>query len=209
MAGVGGLAVGALVGVAQWLALRPRGIGTWWIAATALAAAAGTGLGAVVTDAGTGLGDVMVSGLITGALIGVSQATLLAPGAGALAIWTAATAAGWSLGWLASWSIIDAERGYYVFGASGALVATVLTGLTLRVVLAPRRASGVAFLQSDAVPDWLGVAGLVSGPVLMLCALEFVGAHEPRGWKLAEKVTPIAYVAWSAWLLATGVALLA
>ena len=29
-----------------------------------------------------------------------------------------------------------------------------------------------------------------------------------RGWKLAERLTPIAYVAWSLWLIATGVALL-
>jgi hypothetical protein len=41
----------------------------------------------------------------------------------------------------------------------------------------------------------------------MLCSLEFV--VRARGWKLAERLTPIAYVAWSAWLIATGVALLA
>ena len=42
----------------------------------------------------------------------------------------------------------------------------------------------------------------------MLCSLEFVGANEPAGWKVAERVTPAAYVAWSLWLVATGVALL-
>jgi hypothetical protein len=42
----------------------------------------------------------------------------------------------------------------------------------------------------------------------MLGALEFVGRHEPTGWKPAERITPVAYVAWSLWLLATGVALL-
>ena len=47
------------------------------------------------------------------------------------------------------------------------------------------------------------------GPVLALCSLEFVGAHEQRGWKLAERLTPPTYVAWSLWLAATGVALLA
>jgi hypothetical protein len=41
------------------------------------------------------------------------------------------------------------------------------------------------------------------------CSLEFVGRHEPTGWKLAERLTPITYIAWSAWLVATGIALLA
>jgi hypothetical protein len=69
--------------------------------------------------------------------------------------------------------------------------------------------TGVALTQTAATPGWVGVIGIVVGPVLMLCALEFVGGHEPRGWKVAEKLTPIAYVAWSLWLIATGVTLLA
>jgi hypothetical protein len=69
--------------------------------------------------------------------------------------------------------------------------------------------AGVAVTQSEAAPGWLGVLGIVIGPVLMLCSFEFVGAHERDGWKLAETLTPIAYVAWSLWLIATGIALVA
>jgi Domain of unknown function (DUF4386) len=69
--------------------------------------------------------------------------------------------------------------------------------------------AGVALTQTSAVPGWLGVVGIVIGPVLMVCSLEFVGRHEPTGWKLAERLTPITYIAWSLWLVATGVALLA
>jgi hypothetical protein len=69
--------------------------------------------------------------------------------------------------------------------------------------------TGAALVQSTAVPSWLGVLGIVIGPVLMACSLEFVGRHEPAGWSLAERLTPIAYIAWSVWLIATGVALLA
>ena len=65
----------------------------------------------------------------------------------------------------------------------------------------------MALVQSDAAPAWIGVLGIVIGPVLMLCALEFVGRHEPAGWKVAERLTPPAYVAWSLWLVATGIAL--
>ena len=64
--------------------------------------------------------------------------------------------------------------------------------------------AGVALVQSAAVPGWLGVIGIAIGPVLAACSLEFVG----RGWKPAERLTPIAYIAWSLWLVATGVALI-
>jgi hypothetical protein len=54
----------------------------------------------------------------------------------------------------------------------------------------------------------LGVLGLVIGTVLARCALEFVGPNERDGWKLARALTPMTYIAWSLWLIATGSALL-
>jgi hypothetical protein len=69
--------------------------------------------------------------------------------------------------------------------------------------------AGAALTQTSAVPVWIGVIGLVIGPLLMVCSLEFVGGHEPTGWKLAERLTPPTYIAWSLWLTATGVAVLA
>ena len=63
--------------------------------------------------------------------------------------------------------------------------------------------AGVALLSSWT---WLGVVGIVIGPALMVCSLEFVGRSS--GWTVAEKLTPPAYVAWSRWLIATGVVLL-
>jgi hypothetical protein len=68
---------------------------------------------------------------------------------------------------------------------------------------------GIATIQSDAVPAGFGIAGVIIGPILMLCSLEFVGSHEERGWKLAGTLVPITYAAWSLWLIATGIALLA
>jgi hypothetical protein len=41
-----------------------------------------------------------------------------------------------------------------------------------------------------------------------MCSLESVGAFEQDGWKLAATLTPIAYVAWSIWLVAVGIALI-
>ena len=66
----------------------------------------------------------------------------------------------------------------------------------------------IALTQTAAAPALLGVAGIAIGVVLAVCALEFVGGHEPTGWRLAERLTPAAYVAWSLWLAATGIALL-
>ncbi|MEN0071683.1 MAG: DUF4386 domain-containing protein [Propionicimonas sp.] len=68
--------------------------------------------------------------------------------------------------------------------------------------------AGVAAIQSAAVPGWLGVVGIVVGVVLALCSVEFVGPFEPAGWRLAGAVIPFAYIAWSAWLVALGIALL-
>src|SRR3954453_3596536 len=67
--------------------------------------------------------------------------------------------------------------------------------------------TGIALTQTSAAPSWLGIVGIAVGPVLMLCALEFVGRSEDAGWNVAERLTPIAYVAWSLWLIATGIAL--
>ncbi len=55
-----------------------------------------------------------------------------------------------------------------------------------------------------------GRLGIVIGPLLMLCSLEFVGrSGGDHGWSVAEKLTPIAYVLWSLWLVVAGVALIA
>jgi hypothetical protein len=67
---------------------------------------------------------------------------------------------------------------------------------------------GTAIMQSDVVPAWLGVVGIVVGAVLALCSLEFVGPFDRDGWKLAAALTPVTYIAWSLWLVATGVAML-
>jgi hypothetical protein len=69
--------------------------------------------------------------------------------------------------------------------------------------------AGIALTETAAAPSSVGVPGIVIGPVLMLCSLEFIGTHEPAGWKLAERLTPIAFIAWSLWLIAAGLALLA
>jgi hypothetical protein len=141
-AAVGGLLAGSVIGGGQWLALRSHGVGRRWIAYTAAAMASGSAVGAAITGAGTELGDLMLSGLIAGAAVGAAQSTLLAHTRLVAAGWTAVTAASWSVAWLVSWVVIgvNADQGFYVFGSSGAIVATVLTGLGLRALHAAPRA---------------------------------------------------------------------
>jgi hypothetical protein len=144
-AAAGGVVAGAVIGGAQWLALRSRGMTRRWIGYTAAAMAAGSALGATLTGAGTEVADVMLWGLATGATVGAAQSALLARGAGVAAAWTAVTAVGWSLGWLVtSQVIVDIERGHHVFGSSGALLATLLTGLALRHLLVATRPAAAA-----------------------------------------------------------------
>jgi hypothetical protein len=66
----------------------------------------------------------------------------------------------------------------------------------------------VSILQGTVLPGWLAIAGLVIGVALLVGTLEFVGPNEPDGWDLAGTVVPIAYIAWSIWLIAIGVLLL-
>jgi hypothetical protein len=68
--------------------------------------------------------------------------------------------------------------------------------------------AGIALIQSDVLHPLFGVVGLLLAPLFLLGSLEFVGGFEPRGWKLAGGLVPLAYIGWSVWLLALGVGLL-
>lgn len=77
----------------------------------------------------------------------------------------------------------------------------LLTGLWAILV-------AVSIVSTTAIAPWLGWIGLPIGVALLLGSLEFVGANEKAGWKLAGTIVPIAYVAWSIWLIALGIGLI-
>jgi hypothetical protein len=77
----------------------------------------------------------------------------------------------------------------------------LLTGLWTLLVAA-------SILATAVLPGWLGVVGLPIGVALLIGALEFVGPNEERGWAMAGTIVPIAYIAWSIWLIVLGVLLL-
>jgi len=77
----------------------------------------------------------------------------------------------------------------------------LLTGLWTLLVAA-------SLLSTGELPWWLGIVGIPIGAALLVGTLEFVGSNEERGWPLAGRIVPIAYIAWSLWLVALGIALL-
>ena len=77
----------------------------------------------------------------------------------------------------------------------------LLTGLWTLLVAA-------SILSTAVLPGWLGIVGLPIGVALLAGSLEFVGPNEKDGWPLAGTIVPIAYVAWSLWLIALGVFLI-
>jgi hypothetical protein len=65
-----------------------------------------------------------------------------------------------------------------------------------------------SIVTTSVLPGWLGIVGVVIGVGLLVGTLEFVGPNERDGWRPAGVIVPIAYIAWSVWLLALGIALL-
>ena len=69
---------------------------------------------------------------------------------------------------------------------------------------------GIAVIgDGTALPFWVGWPGIVIVSGLVIGSAEFLGPNEERGWSLAGAAIPILYIAWSVWLLAMGVALIA
>ena len=68
---------------------------------------------------------------------------------------------------------------------------------------------GVGVIQGTALPTWLGWPGILIGAGLVVGSAEFLGPNEERGWDLGGAAIPNLYIAWSVWLLAMGIALIA
>lgn len=135
-AALAGLIAGAVLGTAQWLALRPR-ISAWWIPATSAGLAVGAAVAAVFTGGGTALGQLALFGAISGAFVGAAQGAVL--GAHRVVAWIATLSASWALAWtITTMVIVDEQRGFVVFGLSGAAFATLATGIVLRLMLGAR-----------------------------------------------------------------------
>jgi len=148
----GGLITGAIIGAAEWFALR-QWVSWLWILATTAGMAVGLAAGAALVDYGIDRGDLAIMGAVTGVGVGVLQALVLArhriPGA---FWWAVANPPAWALGWFVTSYVIArniAER-FPIFGASGAIVFGLLTWVLLAVLF--RAAPEVRGTAATATP---------------------------------------------------------
>jgi len=136
---IGGLATGAVIGLGQGLASSRRLPLVRWILATAVGMGLGLLLGATAVGFGTALSDLAVMGAITGLLLGVAQGLVLPGTVRSRLIWAAAMPLLWALGWTVSTAIgIDVEQQFTIFGASGAITFSALSGALLHLLVPAR-----------------------------------------------------------------------
>ena len=136
---VGGLATGAVIGLGQGLASSRRLPIVRWILATAVGMGLGLMLGATAVGFGIALTDLALMGAITGVLLGAAQGLVLPGPVGSRLIWAAAMPPLWALGWTVSTLIgIDVGQQFTIFGASGAVTFSAISGALLHLLLPAR-----------------------------------------------------------------------
>jgi hypothetical protein len=148
----GGLIAGAIIGAAEWFALR-QWVSWLWTLATGVGMAAGLTAGAALVDYGIDRGDLLLMGAVTGVGVGVLQALVLArhriPGA---VWWAVANPPAWALGWFLTSYVITAnvDERFPVFGLSGALVFALLTWLLLAALFRAAAPEARGMAATDA-----------------------------------------------------------
>jgi hypothetical protein len=136
---VAGLVTGALIGAGQCFVSRGRLRLVTWVLATALGMGLGLLLGATAVGFQTSLADVAVMGALTGAALGVAQAVALPARTRRRWLWAVAMPPLWALGWMVTTLAgIPVEEQVTIFGASGAVTFSALSGLLLYGLLLPR-----------------------------------------------------------------------
>lgn len=132
----GGLIVGLVVGLIQYLSLKKYGISTSWVVATAIAATIAALINSYAFSFKFDSASLAGSGLIAGLLIGTAQSLSQTRDIKFVTVWTISTAIAWSLAWfITSKVIVDPEAQYHVYGSSGALLTTLGLGLVLKYLL--------------------------------------------------------------------------
>lgn len=126
---IGGAVTGLVVGAGQSLAGRGAVPARRWSAATTVGMALGLALGASAVGYGTSLADLALMGLLTGIPLGLAQAVAFPRPRW---IWALTTPLLWALGWTITTLVgVDVEAQYTIFGSTGAIAVSALSGLVL------------------------------------------------------------------------------
>ena len=148
---VAGLVTGAVIGAGQWLASRRRLRPARWILATALGMGLGLLLGATVVGFRTSLADLALMGALTGVVLGVAQTLALPAQTRRRWWWAVAMPLLWALGWtITTLAGIPVEQQFTIFGASGAVTFSALSGLLLHRLLPVRSVTSTGPARVDA-----------------------------------------------------------
>jgi hypothetical protein len=135
-AALGGAVTGLVIGTGQWLASGRRLRADRWIPVTTVGMGLGLLIGATVVGFGTDLADLAVMGALTGISLGIAQAMALPSRSRFRWVWAAVMPALWSLGWTITTLVgVDVDAQYTVFGSTGAITVSALTGLALRFIV--------------------------------------------------------------------------
>jgi hypothetical protein len=138
---VTGLVIGAGQALASWRRLDPRR----WIPATTIGMGLGLLLGAWMVGYRTSLADLALMGALTGLVLGVVQAVALPRRTRLRWVWAAALPPLWALGWtVTTLAGITVDEQFTIFGATGAVTFSALSGLLLHRILPPMPSTGAA-----------------------------------------------------------------
>jgi hypothetical protein len=130
----GAITAAGLAAVQWWAAEGALGRPAAWISASAAGYALGLATGAALVGYHTDLGSLALMGLVSGAFLGAAQGLVLARQGNTRlgAAWGAAMPALFALAWVSTTVIgVSVENQFTVFGAAGAIVFMLLSGLLL------------------------------------------------------------------------------
>ena len=134
-AALAGVVTGAVLGLGQWLLLRRRGVSLRWASATAVGLGIGLTVGAALVGFETDRVSLAVMGAVSGVTVGIAQAGAVRARRSSVLTWGGTTAALWALGWTVSSFVVDPADQWPIFGASGALVVTLVQSTFIERVL--------------------------------------------------------------------------
>jgi hypothetical protein len=140
---LGGALTGAGLAAVQWWAAKGAlGRAAVWIGASAAGYAVGLAAGAALVGYDTDVGSLALMGLVSGASLGAAQGAVLAQQQKLRlgAAWGVAMPMLFALSWVATTAIgVSVENQFTVFGAAGAVLFMLLSGLLLARFAPARR----------------------------------------------------------------------